>query len=117
MILQMFVDILKFLVIFGISFLVFTSVGMIMFRTLDEFKNIQNASIYLFSSSLGGFDFTVMENLTTIKPIYGYIYITVFLLVMMITLLNFVIALMSDTYAILSAIRDGIFLQEIIVLR
>ena len=113
----MFVDILKFLVIFGIAFIVFASVGMIMFRKIAAFQYISSATIYLFTSALGGFDFTVMDSLSNIHPWWGKGFLIIFLIVMMITLLNFVIALMSDTYSILSARKDGIFLKDIILLR
>jgi predicted transcriptional regulator len=75
-----------------------------MFLDIPKFSNYTDAAIFMFSSSLGSFDFSVFENeVQLLDKEYGYIYLTLFLIISNITLLNFLIAILSNTYTILQA--------------
>lgn len=114
---NMLIDLVKFMVIMGISFFIFCCIGSTLFRDLTSYANIQTAMLTLFQAALGGFDFTVFYDLdSTVLKTLGFIFLTGYLIFMMITLLNFVIAILSDTYAFLSNQSQSLYLKEVILL-
>ena len=46
--------------------------------------------------------------------VFGIIYHIIFLFVNLVLMLNFVIAIMSDTYSILSNLKEGLYYNELI---
>ena len=69
----------------------------------------------LYSDALGGYDFAKFDNTTTTSPTVGYIFLVIFLLAMLIILLNFLIAILSNTYTILIEKSNALFLRGVIM--
>ena len=72
--------------------------------------------VTLFTSALGGFDFTLLEK-TNKGPIVGEAYLLFFILMNTILILNLLIAILADTYARLSEYKLVLYIDEIIKLR
>lgn len=113
----MVIDIMKFLVIFGITMFIFSCMGLILFKGLDDYATINLTIMTLFKSCMGAFDFDPFDDLTDTSPYVGYIFMTVFIIFMMITLLNFIIAILSDTYAVLKLRSQSLYLREVVLLK
>ena len=71
----------------------------------------------MFQSSLGGFDYNLFNNATHTSPLAGRIFLSIYLLVSSILLLNFLIAILNDTYAEYINNGKGLQAKEIIKLR
>lgn len=113
----MLIDLAKFLVIFGISFFIFSCIGTTLFRDNSDYKSLSKTMLTLFKATLGDFSYDLFDNYSSDTLKYtGYVFMTTFLIYMMITLLNFVIAILSDTYAILTEKSTSLYLREIIYL-
>ena len=108
----MLIDVSKFFIIFGISFVIFLSAGRLMFITLSDFKNTYNASVYLISACLGNFDYTVFNDLTTPPYYFGYVYLVLFLWISTIILLNFIIAILTNIYVVWQRYYEGLYLRH-----
>ena len=89
-----------FLILYLISIVSFSSVGVVLFIGMEPFDSLYNAMIFLFSSSLGEFDFTVFDQLVE-GILYGHVFYVSFLIMELILLLNLLIAILSNTYAML----------------
>ena len=60
MIQMMIYDIMVFLVLFVCDLLIFASIGTLLFVSADNYKNLNEAMVTLFTSAMGGFDFTIL---------------------------------------------------------
>ena len=68
-----------------------------------------------FESALGNWDFSIYDEVDSeLKRWYGITFHIIVLLVNMLLLLNLVIAIMSDTYALYEKVMLGLFSQGII---
>ena len=96
---SMIIEILKFMFIYSLLILLFWSWGRVFFSTISSFDNDLDTFATLISASLGSFDFTIFnDSAMTLSPDYGYYYLIIFLILSNIILLNFVIAILSNTY-------------------
>lgn len=114
---SMIVDIISFLILYICIFFIFVGISTLLFYELDEYEDVKEASKTLFGSSLGNFEYTVYDPLNNISPDVGYIFITVFLIFTMIMLLNFLIAILSNTYSVLNDVKNGLYLRKVLYLR
>ena len=73
--------------------------------------------ITLFSACLGNFDYAIFDIATKVPPMVGYIYMTLFLILTMIMLLNFLVAVLSNTYRVLTDVQIGLYLRKVLYLR
>lgn len=111
----MVVDLMQFLVIWGMVLLMFSSVSVLVFGALPTYSTLFNALMYWCKAGLGGFDFSTMVGNDArgvrMEWLYdiGVIYTFVFLLVNLVLLFNLVIAILSDTFAVLSEFKTGLF--------
>lgn len=97
--------------------IIFWGAGMIMFYNLDEFSTGTKAMITLMSASLGNFDFKMFEQTDGNSTMYGYIFLTTYLIVSCVTLLNFLIAILTNVYDSLRSISNGLYMKDIILIR
>ena len=98
---SMIIEIAKFMVIYWLLILIFWSCGRIFFITIKSFSTDLKSFATLFSASLGGFDFSIFnDSMMVLDPEYGYYYLIIFLILSNIILLNFVIAILSNTYTV-----------------
>jgi len=115
--LSMLMDISIFLFLYVFLFVIFASTGQLLFQELKQFSNIGQSSKTLFAASLGDFDYDLFDNLQDGTPTVGYVYLTIFLLFTAIMLLNFLIAILSNTYAELNDVQNALYLRKVIHLR
>lgn len=116
--LNVFTQVGKFMIgIYLVMFLVFLSMGKIMFLELDEFESTGSAIATLFSASLGEFDFAIFRASMNLEDGIGYVYLITFLLLISIIALNFAIAILSQRFDELQKIKNGLYLQQIIMIR
>ena len=114
----MFYDLFVFMIIFLCVFFIFEVTGELLFdETQGSFDTFTNSCITLYSSALGEFNYEIFSGLSKNKKIIGYIYMTVYLAITLIMLLNFLIAIFSDTYVRLTETKRGLYMQEVINLR
>ena len=115
---SLIIDIFVFLILFAVMFAIFAGAGQVLFYELSgSYSDIGEAIRTLFSSAIGEFDYSIYDGLTDVDPWVGYIYITVFLLLFHITLLNFLIAILSNTYDEHNVVKNGLYLKNVISLR
>jgi Polycystin cation channel len=114
---SMFIDVSIFLVLFVTIFLIFLAIGQLLFEELAEFTSPTDAAITLFSASLGNFDYSIFNVFATSKMYAGYVYLTIYLLYTSIMLLNFLIAILSNTYARNNFVKNGLYLRNVLHLR
>ena len=88
-----------------------------MFSDISSYSSFKNSMITLFGSGLGNFDYTVYDSITNFDPVVGYIFITIYLLASTIMLINFLIAILSNTYGLLTLQNNALYLKEVIFLR
>jgi hypothetical protein len=97
----------------------FSAVATLMFGDVPQFATNSDTFVYFFQSSLGNMDFTQFDTdgITSPVSIYtervGYIYYSIFLLSNMVLLLNFVIAILSSTFARFEEIKLGLYYNVI----
>ena len=108
----MFWDIIIFLLLYGLLLLTFASIGLLLFTDLHQFQTLYNAMIYCFGASLGNFDFELFETSISTKLEYAHLYLTLFLLINMVLVLNLLIAILSKTYAFLEPQAKALQLLE-----
>ena len=86
-----------------------------MFFDVEAFSDYISALKYLFSCSLGEFDYSIFEvEGLIISKYYGYVYLTLYLIITNITLLNFLIAVLSDIYALLQQNSNTLYFRQVI---
>ena len=116
--LNMLIDITKFFAIYFLILLVFASSGRIFFLNVEGYNTNVNAFITLFSATFGNFDYSVFEKEgNTLPPRFGYYFLTLFLIISNIVLLNFIIGILSSTYSRLIGSSKALYLNEIVKVR
>lgn len=71
----------------------------------------------MYASALGGFDFAIYEKSSLTSPTAGRLFLASYLIVAAILMLNFLIAILSDTYANNTKYTSALRMKEIIKLR
>ena len=113
----MMMNLALFLVLFTVIFFIFVGAGQILFSELADFSNLENTMKTLFSSSVGEFSYNTYDSLQEIDPKVGYVYITVFMIIISVMLLNFLIAILSTTYSNLNMVKNGLYMRKVIQYR
>ena len=101
-IINMFADVFKFLFIWTVILFCMASVSSLLFGELDEYANFKHTIFIMFGTGLGEYDLEVFESLS-LGPIVGEVYIVLAVIINCIVLLNFIIAILADTYSKLSS--------------
>ena len=114
---SMLVSVAIFMLLFTVLFLIFAVIGLQLFLDLDAFITPTMTWITLFSACLGNFDYRIFDSATIVAPYIGYIYMTFFLMFVMIMLLNFLIAILSSIYARLNDVQIALYLRKVLYLR
>jgi len=92
----------------------FLAIGNILLYDSQKFSTMELGAVTLFAAGLGVFDFNDVAD--TGNPTIGYIYLTFYLILMAIILLNFIIAILTDIYSDGRKIGNAIYLKQVIVL-
>ena len=117
-IINMLSEIGKFMIILIIILAAFSSAGRILFFDVSKFQSDTDSMIYLISAALGNFDYSIFDNSGYyLSKYYGYIYQTLYLIVISITLLNFLIAILADIYTTLHTQSKGLHSRQILLMR
>ena len=115
---NMLVDLVTFIFMYLLVFLIFTCASQLLFHTINGYDNFIDCAITLYSASLGDFSFSDFDAASSsFTKSLGYVFMTIYLTVSMITLLNFLIAILSNTYDFLTEHKNALYLREVVVLR
>ena len=117
-ILSMLFEVIKISLIEFSIMIVFFCFGRLWFYTIPAFDSDIHAFSTLLGVSLGNFDLTIFDD-PSIKfsKYYGYVYMYIFIWISTVTLLNFVIAIITHVYDYKSKIGVGLYLKTIILMR
>ena len=112
-------ELFKFIAIYGLIFAVFLSAGMVFFFNYSEFKSENwRGLLYLFSASLGSFDFSLFtQDETYLSKQYGWIYLILFLVLTNIVLINFLIAILSNKYTEMETKKKILYNRKILEIK
>jgi len=114
---SMILDISIFLLLFAAILAVFAGAGQLLFAELKEYSNLGESIKVLFATSIGEFHFETYDPLTDVDPYVGYVFVTIFVLMFNIALLNFLVAILTTTYELLNSVKNGLYLKNVISLR
>ena len=112
-IINMFSQVIKFLCICCILLVLEASVASILFGELAEYVNFLDVFILKFTNGLANYDLDIYEKLSIGKE-FGEIYTVICLILNTVIMLNFVIAMLTDTYAKLSISSLGLYYDGLI---
>ena len=118
MILVMFKDVAQFIVIWFIVLIAFASVGFMTFKEVPNLRKFDESLVYFFKAALGSFDLDIFaETYLPARPLLhklGIYFVLVFVFINLVILINVVIAMMADTYGLMSSIRLGQYSHSVI---
>jgi len=100
-VITMFGEVLKFLIVYAIILSIFSSVAALMFGSLDEYKDFFEVLLIMFGTGMGNYDLD-FSGLPMDEKV-GQVFTIVCVMVNSIVLLNFIIAILADTYTKLSS--------------
>ena len=85
---------------------------MCFFEVLEFRDGLYESIVLLFNATFGSYSFNwfkVLEQKSEVAMYFGHAYLVIFLSLNLLLLLNMLIAMMSDTYAIMGETRKGIY--------
>ena len=108
---QMVFDLLKFLFIWAIVIVMFSCLTVLGFANIAAFRTFPETLVYFIQAALGNYDletFVIAPKDDTEEQVeiaeglsqLGIYYMLVFLLINMVLMLNFVIAILGNTYSL-----------------
>jgi len=119
---NMTIDLIQFMIIWLVVLIMFTCVSILIFGQLDSFQNFIDILVMYFEASLGNWNMNVYSGtdfdgnpLTTLYNI-GVAYQSLLLLINMVLFLNFVIAILSSTFAYYENKQLGLYYEVIVSL-
>ena len=112
-IVNMFGDVLKFLFIWSIVMLCLASVASLLFGELPQYAKFLDAFLLTFGTGLASYNLTYFETLE-LGSVVGEIFTVCCLLINTVVFLNFIIAILADTYSKLSKSSLGLYYDGII---
>ena len=114
---KMIIECFKFLVLSFFFLVTFTIIGHNLFYDISEFSSIFYSFNTMYQSTFGAFDFAIYTNSTLTSEYYGRIFLSIFLLGMVILIMNFLIAILSEVYSYYTGVASALHKREIIKLR
>lgn len=112
-IIVMITDVTKFFMIEAVILLCLTSVSALIFGSVDSYSSFTGVFFLMFDSGLANYDLTVFSELT-IGEEYGQVFIIFIVIINAIIMLNFIIAILADTYSKYSTQSLGLYYDGII---
>lgn len=120
MLLNMVIDIMPFMAIWLIVLILFASVGLLVFGQLKAFSSFGAIIVVFFSACIGSWSMDNFKGqdydgdpLLSLEKI-GILFQIFFLLVNLVLFLNFVVAILSQTYAFYEDKKLGLFYEVVI---
>lgn len=115
---SMLKEILKFIIIYIIILIIFASSSRLFFVRVKGYQTNTEAILTLFSASLGSYNFSAFTGEgMVLSPSFGYYFLIIYLIVTNVVLLNFIIAILSNTYNNLSGISKALYHNEVVKVR
>ena len=117
-IISMHIEVIKISLIELSIIIIFFCFGRVWFYTIPEFDSDIHAFSTLLQVSLGNIDMTIFDN-PNIKfsKYYGYFFLYAFICLSTVTLLNFVVGIITTIYDSKSKIGMGLYLKTVITMR
>ena len=112
-------DFFNFFLIYVILTIMFAIVGNINFMNeLVIFEGFFQSFLTVIDASLGNYEFEVFQGLENYKmTLFGEVYLITLVMIFNILLLNFIIAILSNTYNIFDNRSNGLYLSKILSTR
>ena len=116
---EIIISMIKNLIVFGALLLLimftYVFIGRLFFSNCDDFQSYAKGFLFLFQAVLGSFNFKFTQNKTVyVGKSLSYIYLGSYLVLFNITLLNFLIAILSDIFNSLKPKSKQLYLTKII---
>ena len=87
---------------------------MLIFVNVYEFRNVRSSMMCLFRTAVGDFDLDMYADLPPMRRAWGVIFHLICICVFMLLILNLLIAIMSDTYALYQDKKEGLYMIKVI---
>ena len=119
-IIYMFNDIAVFIVIWLITLIGFTLVSMVTFNPVAVFVSFETAFLFWINAAFGNYDLGIFDvYLLQLVPLtltrqVGIWFVLLFVFLNILVLLNVVVAMMADTYALMTTQRKGLYNYNIV---
>lgn len=113
-IITMIGEVAKFLIMWMLLLFCMASCASILFGTLEEYSDFYSAFIIMFGTGLADYDLSVFDDSDESTKLLGKGLISACLTINTVVLLNFVIAILADTYGKLSSQSLGLYYDGII---
>ena len=104
-------DLVNFILLYAIIFWIFLCIALLAFGDQEAFQTMYKAARSMFEISMQGTTFSDFDQITFVDARFGTVILLIFIVVSNITLLNFVIAILSNTYALLTNISSAVYLK------
>lgn len=133
MIFKMTIEVLLFIIVWGIILLLFASTGQLFFYSIKDFSTALSTMTYLTQAAMGAWDMSIFleARAYVCEPWYdaancysvdkleldmniGLIYMLCFLVLNMIVIMNLVIAILATIYEEYSSFKRGLFYDTLI---
>lgn len=95
----------------------FTLSGIILFQQIPELNNFSSAFPIWIQAAMGDYDISIFDIFLETNPFMYWlgVYNTLtFVFINILVLINVVIAMMTDTYALMTSVRKGLYNYNII---
>lgn len=112
---EMAIDLARFMVIWLLLMIMFTCVAVLTFGQLETFQDLKNVFVYFFEASMGSWSMKVFDGVNSqgnkipVLKTIGQVYMVIFILINMVMMLNFVIAVLSSTFAYYEEYKEGLY--------
>ena len=106
-------EVFKFLFIWIIILLTLTSISQLLFGELEAYQDYFTVSLTTFGTALANYDFSDFDDLD-LGPMVGKIFVVFSLIINAVVLLNFIIAILADTYSNLMSNKLGLYYDVVI---
>ena len=116
-IIKMLINSIKFLLIWFIFIILFAIVANVSYYDISSYSSFYDSFVSMYSSALGGFDFSAFDSSTHISYYSKKLLLAAYLLITVVMLMNFLIAILSDTYSFYLTQTKSLQMKEIIKLR
>ena len=111
-IVQMMSQVIKFLFIWFVILAVLSSIASLLFGALESYSTFFKTFFIMFGTGLGNYELKVFDNESV--PLNGKVFIVICVIINSIVFLNFIIAILADTYSKLSTKSLGLYYDGII---
>ena len=112
-IVQMMSQVIKFLFIWFVILAVLSSIASLLFGALESYSTFFKTFFIMFGTGLGNYELKVFDN-ESLHPMIGKVFIVICVIINSIVFLNFIIAILADTYSKLSTKSLGLYYDGII---